>query len=148
MSRAESVLPRGMAAVTIKIPKEYGVPRTMKDVEELAKKAFKGHHKDLIRINVTPGSIIITWYVPEGVCEELVQLARENITVLREEGVEEVSIVGEKSVTLSTQDGYEVSILKLTIIMMTSSVVCALYTYLQVNIPEITGNYIHEHVIL
>ena len=148
VSRAESVLPRGMAAVTIKIPKEYGVPRTMKDVEELAKKAFKGHHKDLIRIHVTPGSIIITWYVPEGVFEELVQLARENITVLREEGVEEVSIVGEKSVTLFTQDGYEVSVLKLTIIMMTSSVVCALYTYLQVNIPEITGNYIHEQVIL
>ena len=109
VSRAETVLPRGMAAVTIKIPKEYGVPRTMKDVEELAKKAFKGHHKDLIRINVTSGSFIVTWYVPEGLCEELVRLARANIAVLREEGVEEVSIVGEKSVTLSTQDGHEVS---------------------------------------
>ena len=109
VSRAETVLPRGMAAVTIKIPKEYGVPRTMKDVEELAKKAFKGHHKDLVRINVIPGSIIITWYVSDGLCEELVQLTRENIAVLREEGVEEVSIVGEKSVTISTQDGHEVS---------------------------------------
>ena len=109
VSKAEAVTPKGMAAVTIKIPKEYGVPRTMKDVEELAKKAFKGHHKDLIRINVTPGSIIITWYVPKGLCEELVRLAQENIAVLREEGVEEVSIVGEKSVTLSTQDGHEVS---------------------------------------
>ena len=109
VSRAETVLPRGMAAVTIKIPKEYGVPRTMKDVEELAKKAFKGLHKDLVRINVIPGSIIITWYVSECLCEELVQLARENIAVLREEGVEEVSIVGEKSVTLSTQDGHDVS---------------------------------------
>ena len=47
--------------------------------------------------------------MPEGVCEELVQLARENITVLREEGVEEVCIVGEKSVTLSTQDGHEMN---------------------------------------
>ena len=102
VSRAETVLPRGMAAVTIKIPKEYGVPRTMKDVEELAKKAFKGHHKDLVRINVTPGSIIITWYVLEGLCEELVRLAQENIAVLREEGVEEVSIVGEKIMTIST----------------------------------------------
>ena len=109
VSRAETVLPKGMAVVTIKIPKEYGLPRTMKDVEELAKKAFEGHHKDLVRINVIPGSIIITWYVPEGLCEELVRLAQENIAVLSEEGVEEVSIVGEKSVTLSTQDGHEVS---------------------------------------
>ena len=109
VSRAESVLPRGMAAVTIKIPKEYSVPRTMKDVEELAKKAFKDHHKDLVRINVTPGSIIITWFVPEGFCEKLVQMARKNFAVLREDGVEEVSVVGEKSMTLSTRDGHEVN---------------------------------------
>ena len=109
VTRAETVLPRGMAAVAIKIQKDYNVPRTMKDVEELAKRAFKDHHKDLVKITVTPGSIIITWYVPVGLCEELVQLARENIAVLREAKVEEVSIVGEKSVTLSTQDGHEVS---------------------------------------
>ena len=124
VSRAETVTPRRMATVTIRIPEEYGIPHTMKDVEKLAKKAFKGRHKDLVKINVTPGSIIITWYITEGLCEELVQLARENIAVLREEGVEEVSIVGEKSVTLSTQDGHEVSTYKLVIIMMTSSVVC------------------------
>ena len=129
VSRAEAVRPKGMAEVTIKVLNisESNI-RTMKDVEKLAKKAFKGRHKVLIRINVTPGSIIITWYVPEGLCEDLVQLAQENIAVLREEGVEEVSIVGEKSVTLSTQDGHGVSILKLVIIMMISSVVCV-YTY-------------------
>ena len=38
VSKAETVIPKGMAAVTIKIPKEYGVPRTINDVEELAKK--------------------------------------------------------------------------------------------------------------
>ena len=110
VSKAETVLLKRMATVTIKMPKDYGVLRTMKDVEELAKKAFKGHHEDLIRITVTAGSVMITWYVPEALCEELIQLARENIVVLREEGVEEVSIVGEKSVTLSTQDGQKVSI--------------------------------------
>ena len=109
VSRAETVTPKRMATVTIKIPEEYGIPRTMKDVEKLAKKAFKGRHKDFVRINVMPGSIIITWYITEGLCEELVQLARESIAMLREEGVEEVKIVGEKSVTLSTQDGHEVS---------------------------------------
>ena len=110
VSRAETVLPRGMATVTIKIPREYGVPRTMKDVEELAKKAFKGNYKDLIRINVTSGSIIITWYVPKGLCGELLKLARENMAVLRDEGVEELSVVGEKNVTLSIQNGKEVSV--------------------------------------
>ena len=42
---------------------------------------------------------------------EIVQLARENSALLREEGVEEVNIVGRKSVTISTQDGHEVRIL-------------------------------------
>ena len=112
VSKAETVIPKGMAAVTIKIPKEYGFPRTMKDVEELAKKGFKGHHKDFVKINVQPASIIITWYVLEALCGEIVQLARENAAVLREEGVEEVSIVGKKSVTLSTKDGQEVRILQ------------------------------------
>ena len=109
VSKAEAVTPKGMASVTIKIPKEYGAPRTMKDVEELAKKGFKGRHKDFVKIHVKPGSIIITWYVPEALYGEILQLAQENAAVLREEGVEEVSIVGEKSVTLSTQDGHEVS---------------------------------------
>ena len=115
VSKAEAVTPKGMVTVTIKIPKEYGAPRTMKDVEELAKKGFKGRHKDFVKIHVKPGSIIITWYVPKALCGEIVQLARENIAVLREEGVEEVSIVGEKSVTLSTQDGHEVRILDNTV---------------------------------
>ena len=86
VSRAETLTPRRMATVTIRIPEEYGIPHTMKNVEKLAKKAFKGCHKDLVRINVTPGSIVITWYVTEGLCEELVKLARDNIAVLREEG--------------------------------------------------------------
>ena len=111
VSKAEAVTPKGMTTVTIKIPKEYGIPRTMKDVEELAKKGFKGHHKDFVKIHVKPGSFIITWYVPEALNGEILRLAQENAALLREEGVEEVSIVGEKSVTLSTQDGYVVRIL-------------------------------------
>ena len=110
VSKAEAVTPKGMAKVTIKIPKEYGVPRTMKDVEELAIKGFKECKKDLVKIEVKPGSVIITWLVPEDLYGELVRLTRENIAVLREKGVEEVSIVGKKSVTISTQDGCEVRI--------------------------------------
>ena len=110
ISKAEAVIPKGMAKVTITIPKEYGGPRTMKDVEELATTGFEKHQKNFIRIEVKPGSTIITWLVPEDLYGELVRLARKNSAVLREKGVEKVSIVGNKSMTLSTQDGHEVSI--------------------------------------
>ena len=120
ISKAEAVIPKGMAKVIIKIPRVYGAPRTMKDVEELATKGFEKHQKNLIKIEVKPGSIIITWLVSEALYGELVQLAQKNAAVLREEGVEEVSIVGEKSVTLSTQDGHEVRspIIKLIVIVL------------------------------
>ena len=109
ISKAEAVTPKGMAKITITIPKVYkDAPRTMNDVEELAKKGFKECKKTLIKIHV--GSIIITWFVPEALCGKILQEARENIAVLREEGVDEVSIVGKKSVILFTQDGCEVSI--------------------------------------
>ena len=55
VSKAEAVTPKGMAAVTIKIPKEYSVPRTMKDVKELAKIGFKDRHREFVKIHVDPG---------------------------------------------------------------------------------------------
>ena len=52
-----------------------------------------------------PGSIVITWYVSDSLCEKLERLARENAAVLREEGVEEVNIEGrEKRVFLFTNE--------------------------------------------
>ena len=111
VSKAEALIPKGMVAVTIKIPEDYGSPCTMKDVEKLAKKGFEGRYKDFVEIHVEPGSFIITWYVPKALYGEIVQLAQANAAVLREEGVEEVSIMGEKKVILSTQDGHEVRIL-------------------------------------
>ena len=55
VSRVETVIPRRMATIMIGMPKEYGVPRIMKDMEMLAKKGFLDHCKDLVRINVIPG---------------------------------------------------------------------------------------------
>ena len=79
----------------------------MKDVEELARRAFQGCENSFISIKVKPGSIIITWYVPESLREKLEQLACENAAVLREEGVEEVTIEGwDKRVFLSTQEDW------------------------------------------
>ena len=135
VSKAEAVTPKGMATVTIKIPKEYGLPRTMKDVEELAKKGFKGHHKDFVKIHVKPGSIIITWYVPEALYGEILQMARENAAVFRGEGVEEVSIVGKRSVTLSTEEGQEVRIL-----IHTDRVVIIFFFFNLQVIHDVNGN--------
>ena len=56
VNKAEALLPERFRALTIIIPKEYGVPRTMNDVEELAVKGFKGRYKDLVRIFVMPDS--------------------------------------------------------------------------------------------
>ena len=108
VSRAETFPPKGMAEVAIRIPAELSVAennkRTMKDVERVAQRTFEGCADKFISIKVKPGSILITWYVPESLSEKVEQLARKNAAVLREEGVEEVSIVGERRVFLSTQE--------------------------------------------
>ena len=110
VSRAQTDLPKGMAAVSIRVPKvRVGNKRTLKDIKTLASEAFEEQNKHLVKINITPGSIVITWYVPESLCDEFSQLAQKNMAVLREKGVEKVSIVGKNIVTLSTQDGHEVS---------------------------------------
>ena len=111
VSKAETLPPKGMAEMTIKIPAELSIKesnkRTLKDVKNLARRAFQGCENSFISIKVKPGSIIITWYVPESLCEELERLARENAAVLREEGVEEVTIEGrDKRVFLSTQEDW------------------------------------------
>ena len=111
VSKAETLPPKGMAEITIRIPAELNIKesnkRTLKDVEKLARRAFAGCENSFISIKVKPGSIIITWYVPESLCEELERLARENAAVLREEGVEEVTIEGrDKRVFLSTQEDW------------------------------------------
>ena len=113
ISKAETITPKGMATVSIRIPEEYGVPRTMKDVEKLAKKGFKGCYSGFVKIKVKTGCILITWYVPEALAAEIDQLAQENIAVFREAKVEQLTIVAaKKRVTLSTQDGrHEVRIL-------------------------------------
>ena len=111
MSNAETLPPKGMAEITIRIPAELNIKennkRTLNDVEKLARRAFQGCENSFISIKVKPGSIIITWYVPESLCEELERLARENAAIQREGGVEEVTKEGrDKRVFLSTQEDW------------------------------------------
>ena len=54
MSKAETLPPKGMAEITIRIPAELDISesnkRTLKDVEKLARRAFKGCEKSFISI--------------------------------------------------------------------------------------------------
>ena len=125
VSKADTLPPKGMAELLIRIPSMCKIKnlRTLKDVEELAKRSFPGCEKFFTSIKVRPGSIIISWYVPESLCEELERLARENAAVLREEGVEEVTIVGEKRVFFSTQEDW-LKVSTQMIIMITLNTLC------------------------
>ena len=138
VSRAQTDPPKGMAAVSITVPKvRVGNKRTLKDIKALASEAFEEQDKHLVKINVTPGSIVITWYVPESLCDEFLRLARKNIAVLREQGVEKVSIVGKNIMTLSTRNGHEVST---QAGHNNDDITWCVCVYLQVNIPGSIGN--------
>ena len=129
VSKAETLPPKGMAEMTIRIPSKCKVRnlRTLKDVEELAKRSFPDCENSFINIKVKPGSIIITWYVPESLCEKLERLAHENAAVLREEGVEEVTIVDrKKKMFFSTKEWLKVmNIMTCTIFIIIVINICS-----------------------
>ena len=94
VSRVEPVLPRGKAVVTIRIPKEMASRRTLRDIEELAKKGFEECHKSLIRLHAVPGSIIISWIFPVALSTKMQHLVCDNLTIFKDAGVEEVTVDG------------------------------------------------------
>ena len=94
VSKVEPVLPRGKAVVTIRIPKEMASLRTLKDIEELAKKGFKECHKSLIRLQVVTGSVIISWIFPVALNAKMQHLVCDNLTIFKDAGVEEVTVDG------------------------------------------------------
>ena len=96
VSRVEPVLPKGKAVVTIRIPKEMASRRTLKDIEELAKKGFDECHKSLIRLHAVVGSIIVLWIFPAVLIDKLEQLVCDNAAIFRDERVEEVTVDGRR----------------------------------------------------
>ena len=87
------VVPKGMAKITIRIPKELATNKILKDMEELAIKAFgDSYQKRFVQFHVIAGSVVICWFVVESLCEVLQQLAREKVAVWRQHGVEEVMV--------------------------------------------------------
>ena len=87
------VLPKGMAKITIRIPKEFATDKILKDMEELAIKAFgDSYHRRFVQFHVIAGSVVVCWFVVESLCEVLQQLAQEKVAVWRQHGVEEVMV--------------------------------------------------------
>ena len=105
-SRVGPVLPEEMVAITIKIPQSLANERTLKDMERLAGRAFGDYYKSFVNLHVVPGSIVITWFFPESLTDELERQAQANGAVFKQEGVEEVAVAG-RVVFPSEEVGYE-----------------------------------------
>ena len=103
VSKAKPALSKGKVEVTIKVQKRLANERVLKDIEQLAAEAFDDNQKWFVRFHVMTGSVIIMWHVPESLSDTLEQLVHSKVAMLRDEGVEEVTIRG-KTVFLSTQE--------------------------------------------
>ena len=103
VSKVKPALSKGKVEVKIKIQKQFAYKTVLKDMEQLADEAFEDNQKWFVRFHAIPGSVIILWHVPESLCDTLKQLALSKAALLREKGVEEVTIGG-KTVILSTQE--------------------------------------------
>ena len=103
VSKAMPALSKGKVKVTIKVQKRLANERVLKDIEQLAAEAFDDNQKWFVRFHAIPGSVIVLWHVLESLSDTLELLVRSKVAMLREEGVEEVTIGG-KTVFLSTQE--------------------------------------------
>ena len=82
------------AKLTIKVSDHLAGERTLKDIEQLAAKAFEECHRSLVRMHAEVGSVIISWFFPEDQVSEFETLAIENATIFRDAGIEEVTVAG------------------------------------------------------
>ena len=102
VSKAKPALSKGKVEITIKVLEELANKRVLKDIKQLAAEAFDDNQKWFVRFHAIPGSVIVLWHVPESLSDTLEQLVHSKVAMLREEGVEEVTIGG-KTVFLLTQ---------------------------------------------
>jgi len=104
-------LPKGMAKITLKIPKELATNKILKDMEELAIKAFgDSYYSRFVQFHVIAGSVVICWFVVESLCEVLQQLAREKVAVWRQHGVEEVMVGSQCVYHYTDQDEVRITV--------------------------------------
>lgn len=99
--KPEPDLPTKMVKITFRIPRQLAKAIVIKEIENLALQVFEDNQQHFVRFHVTPGPVIIVWYVTESLCEVLQRMAQKKATVWRQHGVEEVT-VGSHCVFLST----------------------------------------------
>ena len=85
---------RQKTKLTIKISDDLAGERTLKDIEKLALKAFDECCRSLVRMHAEVGSVIISWFFPEDQSDDFEALAKENATIFKDAGVEEVTVGG------------------------------------------------------
>ena len=105
VSRVEPIIPKRRAVVTIKIADKNVYNRTLKDIEELARKGFDDDcYKFFICLRAEVGSVIVSWIFPKSLSGKLEQLACENADIFGEAGVEEVTVGGKRVYPLTQQE--------------------------------------------
>lgn len=92
VAKATPVLSKDKVKITIRISRHLANNRVLKDMENLASRAFGQHHKQFVCFHVTEGSIIISWHVTKSLCELLQRMALRKETIWRQHGVDEVSV--------------------------------------------------------
>ena len=97
VSKAKPPLPKGKVEVSIVVQKRSVGDRVLKDMELLASEVFEGNQRRFVSFHAIQGSIILLWYVPESLSDTLEQLVHQKVDILRENGVEEVTL-GEDTV--------------------------------------------------
>ena len=97
-------MPREKRIITVKIPLALANQRTLKDIENLAGKAFGENCKSFVTRHAITGFVYVSWFFPERPTAELERLAHENDALFRQEGVEEVIVAG-RTVFLCEQKG-------------------------------------------
>ena len=83
-----------MIKLTIKIPKRLADKRSLKDMEELARRSFDDCYHEFISIDAAIGSVFMSWFFPEALSGKLEHLAYENAAEFKDAGVEEVTVDG------------------------------------------------------
>ena len=98
VSRLAPIQPSQTVLVTIKIGRiraTKDTKRTLKDIEELAKKGFSDDYSmSLIRFHVRRGSVVISWAFPETLSGKLEKVVEKNAIIFLQAEVAEVTIGG------------------------------------------------------
>ena len=97
VNKAKPSLSKEKVEVAIKVQKRLASERVLKDMDLLAVELFEDNQNQFLSFHAMPGSVIVVWHAPETLRKTLEQLVHQKTAILRDIGVEKVTI-GEKCV--------------------------------------------------